>query len=376
MCVSAAEHAEPSIAHRRSLALRVPLLAFAAFALVAGLYGGLSRLGLPLGAPDLINLHGPLLISGLFGTLIGLERAVAIGARWAYAAPAFAGLGTLLLLLGAPTPFGAASYATSALILSAAGLAITLRQPAVFTGTLLFSSLAWFVGNVLWSFGHSLPEVAGWWLAFLVLTIAAERLSLSRLLTPMRGSLPIFLFALGLVLVGAQNGIRTDSGAILFGSALLVTTGWLLRNDIARFAIRQPGKVRYTAACMLAAYGWLAVAGLSLMALNAETGLGYELAMHAALIGFVISVLFGHALVVLPAIIGMPANYRSWLYLPLILLNISVALRLGGGLWEWEFGRLASGPATAAAISCFAAMIFVSGRRPCSSEPAVCGEGR
>lgn len=368
MCASAAEHAEPSNGRRRDLILRIPLLLCAAIALVAGLFGGLLRLGLPLNAPGLVELHGPLLISGLFGTLIAVERAVAIGARWAFAAPCFAGLGTILLLAGAPTSIGAAAYATSALILSAAGLAITFRQPAVFTGTLMFSSLAWLAGNVLWGLGHSVSEVSGWWLAFLVLTIAAERLSLSRLLIPKRGSLAVFLFALGLFLVGAQNGIKTNSGAILFGSALLLTTGWLLRHDIARYAIRQQRQVRYMAVCMLAAYSWLAVAGLSLITSSAQLGFSYELAMHATLIGFVISMMFGHALVILPAILGMHATYRSWLYCPLILLNVSVALRFCAGLAEWELGRHASGLLTVAAIACFAAMIAASTRGSAASS--------
>lgn len=354
---------------RRNLVLRVPLLSFAAMALLAGLYGGLSRLGFPLNAPDLMDMHGPLLVSGLFGALTGLERAVALGERWVYAAPALSGLGTLLLLVGAPVPFGAAAYATSALVLSGAGLAITLRQPAVFTGALMFSSLAWFVGNVLWAFGYSVSEVSGWWLTFVVLTIAAERLSLSRLLSPKRGSLAVFLFALGLLLVGAQNGINSGSGAILFGGALILTTGWLLRHDIASYGIRQQSQVRYMAWCMLAGYGWVGVAGLSLIFKGSGSGSNYELAMHATLIGFVISVLFGHALIILPAIIGMHAPYRPCLYIPLIMLSMSVALRIGASLASWEPGRLASGPMTVAAIACFAGMVAFAVRPAGTIEP-------
>lgn len=362
MCASDVRCAESPMSHRRDLVLRLPLLSLAAMALIPGLYG-LSRLGFPLDSPDPMELHGPLLVSGLFGALIGLERAIALGERWAYAAPALSGLGTLLLLVGAPMPFGAAAYTTSALVLSAAGLAITLRQPAVFTGALMFSSLAWLVGNVLWVLGYSVSEVSGWWLTFLVLTIAAERLSLSRLLSPKRGSLAVFLFALGLLLVGAQNGISTDSGAILFGGALILTTGWLLRHDIAGYAIRQQSQVRYMAWCMLAGYGWLGVAGLSLIATGSASGINYELAMHATLIGFVLSVLFGRALIILPAVIGLRAPYRPCLYIPLIMLNVSVALRIGASLANWEPGRLASGPMTVAAIACFAAMLAVLGRR-------------
>ena len=64
---------------------------------------------------------------------------------------------------------------------------------------------------------HPIPDLVGWWLAFLVLTIAGERLELSRLMPQRRGSEPLFLFAAGLLAAGAQNGLMTGNGAILFG---------------------------------------------------------------------------------------------------------------------------------------------------------------
>ena len=56
-----------------------------------------------------------------------------------------------------------------------------------------------------------------------------------------RGSEALFLFAIGLLAAGAQNGLMTENGAILFGLALLVTTLWLLRHDIARLNVRRSG---------------------------------------------------------------------------------------------------------------------------------------
>ena len=70
----------PVTGTRPRLELRLAFLALGALALIAGLYGALGRLGWTLPAGDsLAALHGPLMISGLFGTLIGLERAVALG---------------------------------------------------------------------------------------------------------------------------------------------------------------------------------------------------------------------------------------------------------------------------------------------------------
>ena len=102
---------------RPRITLRAGLLALAALALLTGLWGAVTRLGWPLphGA-SLAALHGPLMICGLFGTLIGLERAVALGRGWSYAAPVLSSLGTLSLIAGAPVALGAGAYAAEAAV--------------------------------------------------------------------------------------------------------------------------------------------------------------------------------------------------------------------------------------------------------------------
>jgi hypothetical protein len=355
---SAAPEAAPS---RQGgwFAARTPLLAVAALALLSGLYGGLARLGWDLPHGTTAELHGALLVSGLFGTLISLERAVALARNWAYAAPALSALGTLALLAGAQIPFGAGAYALAAAALAAGSLLITVRQPAVFTGTLLFGALGWLAGNVLWALGGAIPDVIGWWLSFLVLTIAAERLELSRLMAPKRGSVAIFLFALGILLTGAQNGLMSRNGAVLFGIGLLLMTGWLMRHDIARLNVRRTGQTRFMAVCMLAGYAWLAVAGASLITSSPErSAFGYDIALHAILIGFVVSMVFGHALITFPAVARLRVRYAGALYAPLVVLHGSVALRVGSGLAEWDLGRMASGPLTACALAGFALVLL------------------
>ena len=70
------------IARRR----RAPLMALALVALFAGLWGGLIRLGLslPSAVTSAAELHGPLMALGFLGTLVSLERAVALDRPWAY----------------------------------------------------------------------------------------------------------------------------------------------------------------------------------------------------------------------------------------------------------------------------------------------------
>ena len=85
---------------------RFPLMVLGLLALLTALWGGLLRLGWawPLPWPTLSVVHGPLMVCGFLGTLIGVERAVALGACWPYAAPLLTAVGALALLAGLPAP--------------------------------------------------------------------------------------------------------------------------------------------------------------------------------------------------------------------------------------------------------------------------------
>lgn len=85
------------------LAPRILLLVTIAAALLGGLGSGLARLGWRMDSQsqNWILIHGPLMISGFLGTLICLERAVALASRyrWSIVVPAITALGTITLLL-------------------------------------------------------------------------------------------------------------------------------------------------------------------------------------------------------------------------------------------------------------------------------------
>lgn len=365
---SAAQSPEPAV--RRGRLLRRGLLALAGVGLLAGFCGGLWRLGLvlPHGA-GLAPLHGPLMIAGM-GALISLERAVALGAGWAYLGPLSVVLGGILLLGGAPVP-GIAACLFASIILAAASVRIARIQPALFTWTMALGAAAWIAGNLVWLAAGDLPMAAGWWLVFLILTIAGERLEMSRLLPPKRGGTALFVLSAVLLLAGAGLGMTEDLGAAAFGAGLLATTLWLLRHDIARRTIRMPGQTRFFAVCMLAGYVWLGIAGLVLLALPPGLhAVSYDAALHAVTIGFVLSMVFGHALIILPAVTGLTVRYTPILYGPLALLHLSVVIRLLAGLTEALDLRAASGPLTILAIIAFAACIAASRPRKAGSVSA------
>jgi hypothetical protein len=348
------EHILPA-AMRNPLRFRILLLLLGGMSLFVGLCSGLWRLGwvLPHGA-SFAQLHGPLMISGLFGSLISLERAVALARPWAYLGPIATGLGSLMLLVGLPPVFGASAYLLASGVLAFASLLILRQQPALFTGALLFGALAWLAGNLLWLLGGAVPDLVGWWLVFLILTIAGERLEMSRLLPRKSGSEALFVMVIGLLAVGARNGPMDDNGAVLFGFGLLAATIWLFRHDIARRTVQQKGQTRFFAICMLLGYAWLGLAGAALLLWPpGVTAFGYDVALHAVLIGFVISMVFGHALIILPAVTQWRVVYTPWLYLPLALLHLSVLLRVVGGLAEGAGLRQGSGIVTVLAIVAF-----------------------
>jgi hypothetical protein len=345
--------------------LRLIPLAAGAAALLAGLWAGLVRLGweLPGGIPALSEFHGALMISGFLGTLISLERAVAIGRWWAYAAPAVSAIGAVTLIAGAP------AFASGAFLL--AGIALTInsgtvvaRRPALFTIILAVAAACWIGGTLVWIGGAEATAVAGWWLAFLVLTVAAERLELSRLLSPPRSSQLTFAIAAALIIAGAARGEFAGEAAPFSGAGLLASTAWLVRHDIALRTIRLSAQPRFSAACLLAGYFWLGVAGLLLLAIPpGTTAFSYDAAVHAITIGFILSMIFGHAPIILPAVTGLRVRYSAAVYVPLLLLHLSVLFRIAADLFERTEMRTISGPATIVALASYGATLAIASRK-------------
>jgi hypothetical protein len=119
-------------------------------------------------------------------------------------------------------------------------------------------------------------------------------------------------------------------GNVLFGSALCALAIWLACFDVARRTVRGAGVSRYVAVCLLGGYAWLAVAGAAWigMAQGAPTR---DVALHALGLGFLFSMIFGHAPIVLPAVTRLAIRFNPVLYAPLAVLHASLVLRVAGG---------------------------------------------
>jgi len=336
---------------------RVPLLMLAFAGLFIGAGAGLARLGwsMPAVSVSAVGMHGPLMICGFFGVVIALERAVAIGRGWAYLGPLLAGLGGVSAVMGAAA-IAAGFFLAGSLVLLAASVDVWRRQTALFTFTLAVGAACWSVGNALWLAGWTVHELVPWWLAFLILTIAGERLELSRFLPPSR--VATWVFALLLVaIVAGLLGARSAWGLQVFAAGVLALAAWLLKQDIARRTVRGRGLTRFIAVCLLSGYVWLALgSAVILFARGLAPGMAsYDAALHAIALGFVFSMVFGHAPIIFPAVLRVAVPYHPTFYLPLALLHGSLALRLAGdatGQFDWvRTGGLLNALALAAFIA-------------------------
>jgi len=313
--------------------------------LLAGLWAGLLLLGVPLPAGErLADGHGVFMTLGFLGTLIALERAVALGAGWAYLAPAAAGAGALALVAGAPAGLGQALLAAGGAVLVAIYAAVHGIQPSLHNTVQAVGAACWTVAAGLWLAGWDIPRIVPWLAGFLVLTIAGERLELSRMTGATPRSRQLFVGVVGLLTAGlVASLVDEELGVRVAGAGLLGLAAWLATSDIARRTVRARGVTRYMAVALLGGYGWLAVAGVLWLADGTMTSAAtYGAMLHALFLGFVITMVFAHAPVIIPAVLGVRLPYHPLLYAPLALLHASLVLRLVGGdavgsavAWQW-----------------------------------------
>jgi hypothetical protein len=352
----------------------LPFIALAILALLFALWAGLDRIGWQIASfPNLSAAHGPLMVSGFLGVLIPLERAVAIRQRWMFLVPTLAGLGWIALLL---LPFVGAILLT----LASLGMLIILgvmmrREPALHTAMMFLGGLAWVTGNSLWLFGLPIFKIVYLWMAFLILTIGGERLELSRVLRPAPRQLRIFCVVATMLWVAALLCLYDLGwGARLSGLSILALSLWFLRHDIATRNLHHANPLtRYIAFCLFAGFLWLGLGGLILTFLGAlYAGPYYDAALHAVFVGFVISMIFGHAPIIFPAILGSPILYHRAFYTQPVLLHLSLGIRLLGDLTQQHDIRRWGGFLNEVAILFFLGITIysiVKDRKQVSSSP-------
>lgn len=348
-------------------AWRFPLLLLGMLSLIAAVAAGLLRAGWSLSLlfssppPALMGLHAPLMIGAFFGTVIGLERAVALGRGWGYLSPLAAGVGGLLLFAGASPLVALLLLASGALILTLTTLRAAQRQPSLHARILTLAAALAIMAPVAWLVAQPLAAIAGW-MGFLVLTIAGERLELSRFLPPSPSARALFLLIVGVLLLAVLSCWLDVAGLRLLGVALAALALWLLRQDVARRTVRQAGLTRFIAVCLLSGYAWLLFGGV-LLAWQPDTGFLMDAALHAVFVGFVLAMVFGHAPIIFPAVVRVALPYHLVFYLPLLVLHGSLLLRVAGGLSGSAVWRAFGAAGNALALALFVLTMLASALR-------------
>ncbi|MGC8551454.1 MAG: hypothetical protein ACP5O7_01165 [Phycisphaerae bacterium] len=248
---------------------------------------------------------------------------------------------------------------------------ILRRQAAMFTLVMATGAAAWAVGNALWLVGQPIERLVFWWIGFLVLTIAGERLELSRLLPQSASKRMGFAAAATLFLLGlAVTSFYPSLGEGLAGLGLVAVATWLAIYDVARRTVSGTGLTRFVAVCLLSGYLWLGVAGILAAAYGAflplihdehaaqwalGNGASYDATLHALFLGFVFAMIFGHAPIIFPAVLGVRIVYSRRFYIHLLALQISVLGRIVGDLCsDWPLRRWSG------LLSAFAIILFFS----------------
>jgi hypothetical protein len=209
---------------------------------------------------------------------------------------------------------------------------------------------------------HFYPSAVPWWIAFLLLTIVAERLELSRFLAPGKRKRNVLLTVLTLLLISLFLPFHSW-GFLLFPIALIGTAIWLLRYDMAWHSVNIKGQHRYSALLLITGYVWLLATGM-LFFISNRFAFGYDAALHSFFIGFTFSMIFSHAPIILPAIIKRPLKlYRPILYVWFILLQASLLLRITGDLFNHFDLRKTGGMLNGVAILLFFITVGIIARR-------------
>ena len=357
--------ARPTGVPRRVRAL---VLVAGGAALLMGVWTGLMKAGVhdPVGP---VSAHAVLMVLGFLGTLIGLERAVAHGSRWSALVPTASAAGVVAVLVSAPPAVSGALFGLAGVTACAVFADLLRAHVETYLVLMAGGAVAWAGAALLWMLGWRPVRLAPVLAAFLVLTIVGERVELSRLRIPSPRAVRRLLVAVAVFTAGAVASlVARRTGLVVAGAGLVAQTAWLVHHDIARVTIRRPGLPRHAAACMLAGYAWLRAAGLLWVAEGFALGpwLVHDAALHALFLGFVMSMVMGHAPIILPAVLGISLPASPALWVPLGLLHTSLALRVGADLAgsTWLRGWAAHGNVSALLLFVATAVVVASRARP------------
>ncbi len=318
-------------------------LVFAGVGLLSALYAGLIRLGAI--APSALTLdgglHGPLIINAFLGTLISLERTAALEKKWALTGPLFFAAAVAAMLF-MDIYLGAWLFTIGAFAMFFTLLYVFYLQPKVYHLIMALGGLSLFIGNLFFLNGSPVFELVAWWMGFPILTIFGERLELNRIMRPPKNAQYLFASFNLLWIAGAllMHFSRTH-GMHLLMLSLISSSLWLLKYDIARKTVKSVQWTKYSAYCLLSGYFWLFAAGVSGLIYGLPSaGPVYDALLHMVFVGFVFSMIFAHASVIIPSLSGKIIPWSPYFYIPLGLLHLTLGTRIFGDFMNFHTIRV------------------------------------
>jgi hypothetical protein len=327
----------------------IPFLLLAIINLILGLLAGLGRMGWDFPLYEATIHHGALMVGGFLGSLIALEKAVPAKKKIFLLVPALSG-GSIIAFLNGQFYGG-----VILLILASIGLTIVyayylLRHYDITMLLLTAGSLAWLIGNLMLLTKRFYPMAFPWWMAFILFTIASERLELSKFLPVTNRHKNLLVSLLASFVLGITLPFH-GWGKYISGVALVLISIWLMRYDIIRINIRKSELTRFTGIALLGGYIALLLCGIFLIAFP-DVPYAYDAIVHTFFLGFVFSMIFAHGPIIFPGVLGISGKpYHPVIYIPLFLLWSSLMIRIFSDaqilLSHW---RLVSGWITATSI--------------------------
>ena len=318
-----------------------PVLPLIFVSLLAAIWSGWLRIGWHLPLSETAAHHGALMVNSFLASLIFLERAVTFKKSWWLLLP----FGNALSLLA--FAFNQPQLAQWLQVGGSIGFAAMCTFFAYKYGELYYfvflaGAFCLVGGNLVLLKTHFYPAAVTWWMGFLLFTIVAERLELSRFLPLSSAKRVLLLFCLALVLASLFWPFHLN-GQLVFAAGVAATAVWLLRYDMARKSVKLQGQHRYSALLLIAGYVWLLIMA-AILVFQHRLPFGYDAVLHSFFIGFVFSMIFSHAPIILPAVTRLPVKiYRPFLYVWFVLLQLTLMVRIVGDITGHSLSRKAGG---------------------------------
>jgi hypothetical protein len=309
-------------------ALVVP---FIVIALLSAIWSGWTRMGFDLPVSSAAVHHGSLMVNGFLASLIYLERCVTFKNKLVLLLPLLNALSVILHSYGIPYSNYIHTGCRIAFMVMCAWFIYQYKE--LYYYVFFAGAFCLVAGNIVLYETSMYPAAVIWWIEFLLFTIVAERLELTKFLPLSNGIKGLLIVLLLMVFISGLLPFH-GYGSIAFAATLAGTAVWLLKYDMAFRSIKAKGPHRFSGALLITGYAWLIITAV-LFCFWKDMNFGYDALLHSFFIGFVFSMIFSHAPIILPAIMKKSVKiYRPFLYMVFVLLQVSLIARIIADMGE------------------------------------------